>query len=490
MTEVQPLRRGEQMSETAAVAPAPAAAPAPSAPATSTPAPAPASATATPTPAAETKPTPSRNLTARELLDNIPLKTKAEPKGEPKEAPSAAAPEEKPATPEIPTTVSEAAKGEEAKAAEPEKPEPTEETFDPETYAQEEIDQKAIADALNAIPDKKVRDRLKYDRRVAKLVTRPYSEQKELNSLFPATQMARDAVAYRDAYDNLSGAFNSGSPEGIRYVIAEMAKTNPHSFKGFVREIVPHLQKIDPEAFLVPAQAAARNGVNYLRQLAEREGDPDLKTAADIFEERVLGTANPQPPQRAPQQPHPAEAQLRALQQRELEHREAALGNFRNHADGIVIQALQKEASDLVAKSDPDGLYPEDAKAELRDEIRDATLAALDQNPQFVRYVEDLIRNGQLDPDHVKRVVEAKLQTARMHLREIGPQRIEKYARRFTTVQNNRVQRQSEIASRRDVGGSGAVASAPPPPKPDTRGKNVRELLDLIPIPAALRQRA
>jgi hypothetical protein len=471
------------MAETAAVA-APAPAPStatssvPSSTSTSTPATTPAAATPSSQPAVAAPPTPTRQLTFREALDEIAIKGKeGKPKEEPKPAPA-----EPIAVQEPPKTVSEATKDEPAEpaaaAAEPPAPE---EPFDPEKYQHEDLDPQAIADALKAIPDEKIRNRLKYDRRVAKLVTRPYGEQKELNQLFPTTEMARQASQYHAAYNNLYDAFTSGDPRGTNYVIAEMAKTNPQAFKGFVRQIAPHLQKIDPDAFMQTGTVALQNTINYMRQLSDREGDPDLKTAADLFEERILGKANQQQPRMAPQ-PHPAEQRLRVLEQRDMELREQARGNFLSHANGLVSQTLEKEASDLVAKSDPDNLYPEDAKAELRDEIRDATLAALNEDQRFGRYVHDLTINGQFDPDHVKRVVDAKLQAARMHLRELGPQRIEKYAKRFNLVQTNRIQRQSEIASRRDVGASGAVASAPPPKPIDSKGKSVRELLDFIPI--------
>lgn len=343
-----------------------------------------------------------------------------------------------------------------------------------------------ISEALKAIPDKKIQNEIRglaYTGKEFRDLKMTPAEGKELRSMYPTLETAKQAhESARVAYD-LAQAFHSGTPEGFDYVMQNFQQANPAAFNRLIEHFADRLPQASKQSFDQVGRKATTHVIANMQRQAEafaQRGDDarahELSTAATILSEFVFPNGFQQPRQNNPNDPVAREnAMLKAQQQQFVQQQRQGLIQSVNSGYN---QAVSSEAMDMI-KSVAEGTpYPQKALERMADDVVNRVRNKVNSNEHVRIAVTTYLNqgNGKAAQDYLT-------QTARQYLASEAADVLRDYAETFGAVQSVRVQKQEQAIAKKDVGAA-PVAAAPADKPLDTRGMDSRQILK-----AALRRR-
>lgn len=343
-----------------------------------------------------------------------------------------------------------------------------------------------ISEALKAIPDKKIQNEIRglaYTGKEFRDMKMTPAEGKELRSMFPSIDVAKQAnESARVAYD-LAQAFHSGTPEGFDYVMQNFQQANPAAFNRLIEHFAEKLPQASKQSFDQLGRKATTNLIGNLQRQAEaaaRRGDDarahEYATTAQILSEFVFPNGFQQPRQANPNDPVARENAMLKAQQAEFQQQQRQ-GLIQSVNNGYN-QALSSDALSMIKGAAEGTPYPQKALERMADDVVNRVRDKVNANEHVrIAVINHLNQgNGRAAQDYLT-------QTARQYLASEAADVLRDYAETFGAVQTARVQKQEQAIAKKDVGGA-PVAAAPADKPLDTRGMDAKQLFK-----AALKKR-
>lgn len=343
-----------------------------------------------------------------------------------------------------------------------------------------------ISEALKAIPDKKIQNEIRglaYTGKEFRDMKMTPAEGKELRSMFPSVDVAKQAHQSASIAYDVAQAFHSGTPEGFDYVMQNFQQANPAAFNRLIEHFAERLPQASKQSFDNLGRRATTNLIGNLQRQAEaaaRRGEDarahEYNTTAQILSEFVFPNGFQQAPQRNPNDPVARENAMLKQQQKEL-YEQQRQGLMQTVGNGYNA-AVTKEAMDMIESAAEGTPYPRKALERMRDDV----VARVRQKVQNNEHVKVAVAshlnqgNGQAAQDYLT-------STARQYLASEAADVLRDYAETFGAVQTVRAQKQEQAIAKKDVGGA-PVAAAPADKPLDTRGMDAKQLFK-----AALKKR-
>ena len=400
------------------------------APTPSAPPPSPQTPAAAPAPAAPSQ-QPSTGAAASQLPDNFKrLQTadkikalrdkdiqeiqageaakKAE-KAEAKAEAQKAAPEEPKAEAKEGTTDLPAPKAAEAQApAEAREAEPPEAEEDVERGAAR-FKAETLQEAIKAIPDAKIRNALRQRIQATEDYRRlmPLSEAKARVAMHPTLEAAQAERQMVEGYDSLRQGFLSGTPEGQLAFIGRLHEESPEATQALVRNLASGLHQIDKGAFLQVAMRGFDNLKTTMERIREQTGKESW--TPEEFEQLV----RPNGRQQGPPPNHPLVRENQTLRQQVQQQAEAQAYAFSGQALVTYGDVLAHEADDMLSSLDPQKVLPAKGRDRVLRETLDAVAAQVLANPTARERMQMLLRNGRMDQQHTRAIVDHLMSYAR-----------------------------------------------------------------------------
>lgn len=343
-----------------------------------------------------------------------------------------------------------------------------------------------ISEALKAIPDKKIQNEIRglaYTGKEFRDMKMTPAEGKELRSMFPSVDVAKQAhESARVAYD-MAQAFHSGTPEGFDYVMQNFQQANPAAFNRLIEHFAERLPQASKQSFDNVGRKATTNLIGNLQRQAQQaaaRGDDarahEYATTAQILSEFVFPNGLQQPRQVNPNDPVARENAMLRAQQAELQQQQRQ-GLIQSVNNGYN-QALSSEALGMIKEAAEGTPYPQKALERMAEDVVNRVRNKVNGNEHVkVAVINHLNQgNGKAAQDYLT-------QTARQYIASEAADVLRDYAETFGAVQTARVQKQEQAIAKKDVGGA-PVAAAPADKPLDTRGMDAKQLFK-----AALKKR-
>ena len=323
------------------------------------------------------------------------------------------------------------------------------------------------------------------------------AEARAVRDVFPNPDAARAAATAQTELARLDSLVESRDPRAHAELLAGLQRIAPEAFRSLALTFGERLAALDPEAHQQVAASMAAQAlagqrwpehVSLLARAAEQQDWPAVKflvaTLASQMEQwsrslgtgraaRQPGTAEPRPAQ--PQFAAPGEPFRNptppAYSQPAPGDMAAAASQFLQAVNSDVEQAVQQSVSAKVEELLPDA--PQGARQKIAREIRRELDLALRQDPELLEQVRDSVRGAlragygrgaagraEAGPEreNVARLIASR---ARAALPGVAKRVVADWSETVLRSSQARRSRQSEAASRVEVGRGGAPAPVP-----------------------------
>lgn len=343
-----------------------------------------------------------------------------------------------------------------------------------------------ISEALKAISDKRVQNEIRglaYAGKEFRDMKMTPAEGKELRSMFPSVDVAKQAhESARIAYDVVQ-AFHSGTPEGFDYVMQNFQQANPAAFNRLIDHFAERLPQASKQSFDSLGRKATTNLIGNLQRQAQnaaQRGEDarahEYNTTAQILSEFVFPNGLQQPRQQNPNDPVVRENAMLRQQQAEFQQQQRQ-GLMQSVSNGYN-ESVSRDAMDMISSAAEGTPYPKKALERMRDDVVSRVRNKVQTNEHVRVAVVNYLNQG-----NGRAAQEYLTNTARQYLASEAADVLRDYAETFGAVQTVRAKTQEQAITKKDVGGA-PVAAAPADKPLDTRGMDAKQLFK-----AALKKR-